>query len=149
MNLYRNIDTWLKDNYAPLNNWLYFNATPSIIGTVSMNSVPGDNVYNQFINGAKQRRLIFAIDMVLSHDDMGTSDTNLLALDEVENLREWLREQQENKNFPDFGEYNKIEKMELLTSVPTLLVDTTNGLGKYQFQARIEYKDESEVLGNG
>lgn len=149
MNIYEKINEWLATTYQPLNEWLYFNATPMIVGTVAMNSVSGDRVYKRFVDGSVQRRVIFAIDMVLSYDDAGTSDVNMNAINEVNKFSEWIEEQLSLQNVPDFGNNRTIESIEVLTNVPSLLIDNTNGLAKYQFQARIEYKDESEVIKNG
>lgn len=149
MNIYEKINEWLATTYQPLNEWLYFNATPMIVGTVAMNSVSGDRVYKRFVDGSVQRRVIFAIDMVLSYDDAGTSDVNMNAINEVNKFSEWIEEQLSLQNVPDFGNNKTIESIEVLTNVPSLLIDNTNGLAKYQFQARIEYKDESEVIKNG
>ena len=144
MNLYQQINEWLL-NYSVLNNWLYFNATPVIIGTVAMNSVAGDRVVREFIDGSKEKQIIFAVDMITEYDADGTSDVNMSALDEVNHFSDWIEQQYNDKNFPDFGEFNHISKIEVLTNVPNLLVDATNQLAKYQFQNRITYKDESEV----
>ena len=149
MNIYEKINEWLATTYQPLNEWLYFNATPMIVGTVAMNSVSGDRVYKRFVDGSVQRRVIFAIDMVLSYDDAGTSDVNMNAINEVNKFSEWIEEQLSLQNVPNFGKNRTIESIEVLTNVPSLLIDNTNGLAKYQFQARIEYKDESEVIKNG
>ena len=149
MNIYEKINEWLATTYQPLNEWLYFNATPMIVGTVAMNSVSGDRVYKRFVDGSVQRRVVFAIDMVLSYDDAGTSDVNMNAINEVNKFSQWIEEQLSLQNVPDFGKNRTIESIEVLTNVPSLLVDNTNGLAKYQFQARIEYKDESEVIKNG
>lgn len=149
MNIYEKINEWLATTYKPLNEWLYFNATPMIVGTVAMNSVSGDRVYKRFVDGSVQRRVIFAIDMVLYYDDAGTSDVNMNAINEVNKFSEWIEEQLSLQNVPDFGNNKTIESIEVLTNVPSLLIDNTNGLAKYQFQARIEYKDESEVIKNG
>lgn len=149
MNVYEKINEWLATTYKPLNEWLYFNATPMLVGTVAMNSVSGDRVYKRFVDGSVQRRVIFAIDMVLSYDDAGTSDVNMNAINEVNKFSEWIEEQLSLQNVPDFGNNKTIESIEVLTNVPSLLIDNTNGLAKYQFQARIEYKDESEVIKNG
>ena len=144
MNLYKQINDWLLQ-YDALNNWIYFNATPIIMGTVAMNSVSGDRVIREFIDGTKEKQIIFAIDMIAQYDADGTSDVNMDALDEVNHFSAWIEQQYNDKNFPDFGEFNKIIKIEVLTNVPTLLVDSTAQLAKYQFQNRITYNDESEV----
>ena len=50
MQIYKAINEWLL-NYTPLNNWIYFNATPVITGTVAMNMVAGDRVTKEYIDG--------------------------------------------------------------------------------------------------
>ena len=145
MNLYKQINDWLIAKYAPFNNWIYFNATPMFAGAVTMNSVAGQRIVKKFIDGSMQKELIFAIDMITQYDNQGTSDINMRALEEVSNFTEWL-DTVPIEDTPDFGDKRIIQKMEVLTNVPTLLVDTTNQLSKYQFQVKITYIDESEVI---
>lgn len=145
MNLYKNISKWLSENYTPITNWLYFNATPMIDGTVAMNSVPGDRTIKQFVDGSKQKEIVFAIDMIYNYDGQGTSDINMNALNEVNHFAEWI-DGLKQTDYPDFGMYNEIIKINVLTNIPSLLVNTDQQLGKYQFQVKIIYKDESEVI---
>nr|DAV62662.1 MAG TPA: Minor capsid protein from bacteriophage [Caudoviricetes sp.] len=143
MNLYRQVNEWLTENYEPLGHWMYFNATPMFVGAVTMNSVPGVRIVQKFIDGSMKKELAFAIDMITSYDNSGTSDVNMEALDEVQNFSEWIDKQSIDSG-PDFGEKCSIEKIEVLTNAPTLLVDTTNQLSKYQFQVKITYTERKE-----
>lgn len=145
MNIYAKIENWLK-LYKPLNNWIYFNATPDIDGTVAMNSVAGDRVIKRFVDGSKQKEVLFAIDMISLYDNTGTSDINMKNLDEVDNFIEWLELQDKKKNYPTFNDYTIINKLEVLNSTPTILINTQDMLSKYQFQVRISYKDMKEAM---
>lgn len=145
MNIYAKIEDWLK-LYKPLNNWIYFNATPDINGTVAMNSVAGDRVIKRFVDGSKQKEVLFAIDMISLYDNTGTSDINMKNLDEVDNFIEWLELQDKEKNYPTFNDYTIINKLEVLNSTPTILINTQDMLSKYQFQVRISYKDIKEAM---
>lgn len=145
MNIYSKIEDWLK-LYTPLNNWIYFNATPDINGTVAMNSVAGDRVIKRFVDGSKQKEVLFAIDMISLYDNTGTSDINMKNLDEVDNFIEWLELQDKEKNYPTFNDYTIINKLEVLNSTPTMLINTQDMLSKYQFQVRISYKDVKEAM---
>ena len=145
MNIYAKIEDWLK-LYKPLNNWIYFNATPDINGTVAMNSVAGDRVIKRFVDGSKQKEVLFAIDMISLYDNTGTSDINMKNLDEVDNFIEWLELQDKEKNYPTFNDYTIIDKLEVLNSTPTILINTQDMLSKYQFQVRISYKDMKEAM---
>lgn len=146
INPYSIIDEYLKTQYTPLNSWLYFNATPMNPMSVSMNSVPGDAYERKFISGAVERSVIFSIDMIQYYDQSGASTVNMDAMDEVLNLTQWLALQDKEKNYPVMGERIEVSKMEILTNVPSLLVDTVAGLAKYQFQGRIIYIDRREEI---
>lgn len=146
MNLYKKVNEWLKQ-YTPFyNNWIYFNATPYIVGAVAMNTVSGDRVVRTYITGIKSKQLTLAIDFVREYDANGTSDINIDMMEELENFSSWIEEQNKLENFPDFGETNFIQSLEVLTNVPSTLVDNTQQLAKYQIQFRINYNDESEVI---
>lgn len=146
MNLYKIINEWFTDEYEPFyRNWIYFNTTPYIIGAVSMNAVAGDRVIKSYITGAKLKNIILAMDFVMEYDATGTSDINIDIMEELENFNSWVEEKNKLKQFPDFGIGNTINKIEVLTNVPSMLVDTTQGLAKYQIQIKFEYLDESEV----
>ena len=67
MQIYKAINEWLL-NYTPLNNWIYFNATPVITGTVAMNMVAGDRVTKEYIDVTKLMQCLFAIDMISEYD---------------------------------------------------------------------------------
>lgn len=150
MNLYKQVNNWFMDEqigYIPFfNNWLYFNATPFIVGAVSFNSVPGDRVVKEYIEGTKVKELILAIDFVTQYDLEGTSDINMDIMEEVENFNKWVEDRNINKQFPDFGENNIVTSVVSLSDTPSMLVDSTQNLAKYQIQIKINYNDESEVI---
>ena len=149
MNLYRQVNKWFTDvvsGYKPfLNIWLYFNATPYVVGTVTMNMVSGDRIVKEYITGTKVKQLTLAMDFVTAYDLQGTSDLNMDTIDELENFCRWVEEKNKSKEFPDFGTNNIIENIKVLSNVPTMLVDTTQGLAKYQIQIQINY-NEMEVI---
>ena len=141
MNLYKQINEWLL-GYTPLNNWIYFNATPFIVGSTTVNSISGARVTKEFVDGSKRKEILFAVDFIGTYDASGTSDVNMDTMQEAENFANWIETQ---TTFPDFGSDCTIEKIEVLTSTPNAYVNESQGLAKYQFQAKITYTDESEV----
>lgn len=149
MNLYKRINTWFKDEhngYVPfLNNWLYFNATPYILGSVSMNMVAGDRVIKEDILGNKYKEIVLAMDFVTQYDAMGTSDINIDMIDELENFNEWIELKNTRKEFPDFGGNCKVMEIVVLTNVPSMLIDTTSNLAKYQIQIKFEYIQKANI----
>lgn len=79
------------------------------------------------------------------------SDENLEEYLDVKALIEWITEQNNLKNFPDFGGDCIIDKIEALTENPNLNgVDTTTtpSLAKYSVAIRITYIDTSKAIWN-
>lgn len=141
--LIEKIEEWLK-GYEPLGqNWLYFNATPLNEGTTTLNTISGDLVVKRYVDGSKLKQFIASIDMVTPYDAQGTSDTNLLALKEVDSFSEWITQQIDTHNLPEIGDHKNFHKIEVLSRVPQLLVSADGNLAKYQFQIKFEYKEDN------
>lgn len=143
MNVYKVINDWLKQ-YEPIGSWLYFNSTPVELGVTSMNTLPSSQT-KKYVDGSKKVILLFTINMIKEFDE-GTSDVNMDVLDEVCQFAEWIKEQNESLNYPVFGDKMKVQKVEVISTVPSLAVNKVALLAQYSFNARLEYLDESEVL---
>ena len=63
----------------------------------------------------------------------------------AQSFMDWLDEQDRNKDYPDFGENCKIEKMECLQNMPNLSGINQNGtMARYMIQARVIYKERKK-----
>lgn len=134
---YKAIQDWLKQ-YEPLNSWIYFNVTPMDSGTVAVNSVSDSTVtVTEYINGDKEKTMPFAIVLVQKYSN-GTDELNIKAMEEYENLANWIEEQDAKGNYPDFTNCKVWEVMRKDTS-PTVSVDSNKMLAKYQSQFEISY----------
>ena len=74
---------------------------------------------------------------------------NVADLGLVQNVLDWIKEQDDSGNYPDFGEDCIIEKMATTTDVPNLNgVDTqvSPALAKYSITIQIDYLDTSKML---
>lgn len=79
----------------------------------------------------------------------GYSDENVEEFADVQKIIDWISEQADNRNYPDFGENSQIDDMRVLTDSPTLNgVDsnTTPALAKYSFSIQIDYLDTSKAI---
>lgn len=137
-NKYELIATWLK-SYSPLNKYLYFNVTPYESSNVSVNSVSNDTSVDEFIDGTRRVEFLFSVDFVLDYDEL-KSDLNLRMNEEFVALNEWVETQDKQRNYPSFVNAN-IEKVEPLTTTPTISRDTTHNLAKYSGDFRITYTE--------
>lgn len=144
---YKAIQEWLKQ-YEPLNSWIYFNVTPMDTGTVAVNSVPDSTItVTEHIDGSKEKKMIFAIVLVQKYSD-GTDGLNLKAMEEYENLADWIEEQDITGNYPEF-ENCKVWEVARKDSSPTVSVDGDKMLAKYQSQFEISYLEERRKKQNG
>jgi hypothetical protein len=55
---------------------------------------------------------------------------------------EWLEQQQEQKNFPDFGDKCSEYDIIILQNMANIATVTDDNLAKYMLGARIDYKEE-------
>lgn len=144
---YKVIQEWLKQ-YDPLNSWIYFNVTPMDTGTVAVNSVPESTItVQEYIDGSKEKKMVFAIVLVQKYSD-GTDELNLKAMEEYENLADWIEEQNMDGNYPEF-ENCKVWEVVRKDSSPTVSVDGDKMLAKYQSQFEISYLEERRKKQNG
>lgn len=110
-----------------------------------------------FIDGSVLKQYTFTIASykAISHNALvGTSnfgDENMEAMAKVQEILDWINEQAELNNFPDFGSNCQIEEMQALTDDPDLdgidrSVDPP--LVRYSIGVRLKYLDTSKVLWN-
>jgi hypothetical protein len=69
----------------------------------------------------------------------------------VQSILDWIDEQADNENYPDFGENIEIEGMSTLSTDPDLDgIDTSVNppLARYSIGVKIEYLDNNKVLWN-
>lgn len=76
-------------------------------------------------------------------------DENMEKFVQVQDIIDWVTEQAEGRNFPDFGEDCIIEEMKVLTEQPSLNGIDRNinpPLAKYSMAIQIDYIDSSKVI---
>ena len=81
----------------------------------------------------------------------GYTNENVEEFIDVQGLIDWVNEQADLRNFPDFGSDCEIETMKVLTDNPVLNGTDTQvkpALAKYSFSIQIEYIDCSKVVSN-
>lgn len=81
----------------------------------------------------------------------GYEDENVADMAEVQDIIDWINEQEDVQNYPDFGEGYYIDKIETLTDNPDLFgVDTSVNppIAKYGISIRVEYLDTTKKIFN-
>lgn len=111
----------------------------------------------KFVDGSERKRFTFTIldYKSVTYDAIaklsGYPNENVQEIMEVQSIMDWITEQNEIRNYPNFGSDMIIEEMRTLSENPNLNgVDTsvTPALAKYSMSIQIDYIDTSKVLWN-
>lgn len=122
-------------------NDLYFESTDAYPGVRTLVPNYGDYVNKTDILGNKYKSYSFVF-IGYETIDVGTSDVNLTNMEIFDAFNEWLEEQKELKNFPDFGDKCRDYDIIILQNMANLATIASDNLAKYMLGARIDYIEE-------
>ena len=123
-----------------LEDALLFNYLAEREGSCAIVPIQGDLAVKTYVDGSSQRVYDFALQLLCRTSD-ATDDTNIRNMYFQRQWADWITEQQRLSNFPDFGERCSDYRLELLSNMPMLAEMFENGMGKYQFYARLNYME--------
>lgn len=115
------------------------------------------NINRPYIDGSVLKRYSFTLidyrsvsyqAIVKSQID---ANENVQEYVDIQDIIDWVNEQEEARIYPDFGNKCQIEEMRVVTDNPVLNgVDTQlkPALAKYSFTIQIDYIDNSKVITN-
>lgn len=138
------------------NSSLYFNFTEVEDDNKQFVTTANDKLMNRtFIDGSVQKRYTFTIidyrsvvyQALVKDPEFIAVNENVEELLDVQGIMDWINEQADNHNYPDFGEDCLVDDMRTLTENPnTNGVDTslTPALAKYSISVQIDYIDYSK-----
>jgi hypothetical protein len=129
------VSQFLDDNY------LYFESADAYPNVRVLVPDYGDYVNRTDILGNKYKSYSFVF-IGYEQIDPGTSDNNIDNLSAFDSFNDWLEEQKENKNFPDFGEKCSEYDIIILQNMANIGTISEDGLAKYMLGVRIDYKEE-------
>lgn len=135
------------------NSPLYFNFTQAEDDNKQfLTSANDKNMNRTFIDGGVLKRYTFTIidyrsvvfQALVKDPQFIASNENVEELLDVQGIIDWINEQADAHNYPDFGEEYFIDDMRTLTENPNMNgVDTslTPALAKYSISVQIDYID--------
>lgn len=123
------------------NNYLYYQSANAEPGIRMIVPEFGDYVNRTDILGYKYKSYVF-IFIAYEQIDTGTSDVNITNMEIMDSFNEWLEEQIEDKNYPDFGDNCDEYEIQPLQNMANLATVTEDGLAKYMLGCRINYREE-------
>ena len=139
-----------------LNSPLYFNFINAKDDTNQFFTESTDTYTNKpFIDGSVEKLYTFTILTFKSAADVavvkqsGYENENLSDMSDIQNLIEWITEQNELRNFPDFGEDCIIDSISTTTEQPKfegIDEQVSPPLAVYSTSIQIKYIDTSKKL---
>ena len=139
-------------------NPLFFNFAEAQNDNKQIVTMANDKIVNKgFIDGSVLKRFTFTlIDYrSVSYQSIvklsGYQNENVSELMDIQYIMDWINEQADLHNFPDFGSDCVIESMKTATDEPNLNgVDTSvsPSLARYSMSIVIEYLDNSKKIWN-
>ena len=144
---------------AIANNPVYFNAIQAKDNNKELMTLASDkNTHTPYIDGSVSKRYTFTlIDFKsISYNPLvgviGTSavnNENVQDMLDVQGIMDWITEQNELRNFPNFGTDCVIDEIKTVTENPNLngIQDNlTPALAKYSFSVQVDYIDNSKCI---
>ena len=149
------VDYLMQMDYIK-DNPLFFNFINASSDNKQFVTLTDDISLNRkYIDGSELKRYSFnVIDYKsISYNPLvtmpGYSNENMDELMDVQSIIDWITEQDELRNFPNFGADCEIQSIEALSNQPALNgVDTsvTPVLAKYSISIRVTYLDTSKTI---
>ena len=135
---------------------LYFNFTQAEENSKQILTLANEKILNKaFIDGSVYKRYTFTLvdfkamtPKPIIQDRLDENVDNML---QVQDIIDWVTEQNDNHMYPDFGENCEIDEIRALTDNPKLNgVDSSiaPALAKYSVSIQIDYLDTSKRLWN-
>ena len=113
------------------------------------------NIERPYIDGSVLKRYTFTI---IDYRSViyqalvtieGYDNENVEDMMDVQSIIDWIDEQNDNYNFPDFGNDCVIEEITALTDIPNLNgvdKDSSPNLAKYSIAIRVQYLDNTKKI---
>lgn len=135
---------------------LFFNFLNAKDGNKQIITTGNEKTMNKaYIDGSVQKQFTFTIIDFRSVNYQpvvkmeGYENENVSEIMDVQGIMDWISEQNDDRNFPDFGDDCIIEEIRTLTENPNLNgVDTsiTPALVKYSMSIQVDYLDISKAI---
>lgn len=144
INIYDKISEWLSQ--CPyMGSYVYFNVIPLETDTSSVNTNSSSMNITEYIDGSKEVRLMFNINLIKSYDGDGTSDLNLDAIASFDKIIDFVEEKNNEHDFPDLGESCTVSEIAPSYKAPEVYITEDNrDVARYEGQFYIEYLERSK-----
>lgn len=116
----------------------FFNVIEYKNNSISLEPLINDACIKKYVDGAKEKEFKFSIGFIKELSEQPYNNKNLEDFFDIGTFMEWIEEQNEKKNFPNFGELCDIFSMENMQDTP-IIEGKNQALIKYAFSVKIKY----------
>ena len=142
-------------------NPVFFNCIQAKDGTKDIVTIANDKALNRpYVDGSVQKRFAFTIQdfrsmtpnplaFISGEPPVLYNNENVENMLDVQGIIDWIDEQNDARNFPNFGDKCVIDEIRTVTDNPNLNgIDNnvTPALGKYSVTVQIDYLDKTKTL---
>ncbi len=132
---------WIKQ--CPVFERLYFNFGTGRENTSIFIPIPTDSTVKTDIFGNETKHYDFAVSTFGTVDDITFEGAeNIAAMNLLQELTEWIKQQSRERIFPDFGKKCFIEKITVNQNIPASL--RMQNISKFLSQYRITYEERTD-----
>ena len=138
----------MDNKHLAMWNWLYqnknisdlfFNFSTDKNGATVIATGSGDTVVKQYMGNSSLRNYDFSIIQFKPvNSEIPNNSENATIMFDVEAVMDWIKKQNEDRNFPEFPSNCMIQKIEVLNNMPSVAGQDQAG-AKYMFQCRVVY----------
>lgn len=137
------------------NNPLFFNFAESGDGNNHFITETDKATRKPYIDGSQEKEYTFTLASYksISHNAIieGAPNENIEEMAEVQSILDWIEEQNDLRNFPDFGDAIEVEMMSPITTDPEFDgIDTSVNppIVRYSIGVVVTYLDNTKKLWN-
>lgn len=133
---------WLKE--CPVFDRLFFNFGTAKENTSTFIPVPTDFTVKRDIFGIETKHYDFAVSIFGKVDDITFDGAeNISDMNSLQQLTEWIKAQNKEHKFPDFGENCYIDEISVVQNIPASMRMMQN-ISKYLSQYRVIYDERTD-----
>lgn len=130
------LQAWLAD--SPFVTDLYFNFGPAEPGVTALVPVSGERVLKRYGGGYALMCYEFGVVQYKPVNlDVPNNTENADAMHDVELFMDWIREQNRERNFPEFEDCD-VQRVEVLNNLP-VSAGQDSEVAKYMYTCRVTY----------
>ena len=135
---------FFRPKIEELSTEMNFNFSGETPDSVAFLTDYADQIKKRYIRSGSVKQYGFTIIVTKSYSSYD-DDVNLEAMTFAQGLMDWVEEKNRKKEYPEFPENCRVQKMEVLQNMPNLAgVNMEQLTARYMFQCRVTYY-ESEV----